>query len=181
MSKAPHKTVRLLDAYTAFHKNELPPISPRTRNKDMNQRYGGTFSPNKYSKNFPGKRLYPEPKPKTTLDSEKEDKTGILTILKETKNEIVDQIKELYSEKDPELFLQYAKSVSNLHPKLYVFDLYPTKPPEPGNSESPQNNSETTSIASTKLQTKVAQKYLRRIKDRFKQVREYVYSCIEQS
>lgn len=65
----------------------------------------------------------------TTLDEAVEDKTGILTILKETKNEIKEQIKELYDEEDPELFLQYAKTVSNYNPKLYVFDLYPTKVP----------------------------------------------------
>lgn len=68
-------------------------------------------------------------KPMTTLDEAVEDKTGILTILKETKNEIKEQIKELYDEEDPELFLQYAKTVSNYNPKLYVFDLYPTKVP----------------------------------------------------
>jgi len=47
-----------------------------------------------------------------TLDNVNEDKTGIVTILKETKNEIVEQINELYNEEDPELFLQYAKTVS---------------------------------------------------------------------
>ena len=45
----------------------------------------------------------------------KEDKTGILTILKETKKEIVDQIAELYHEGDPELFLQYANKVANFN------------------------------------------------------------------
>jgi hypothetical protein len=71
-----------------------------------------TFSPSKYSQNFPGKHLYPVPKNEDKLENINEDKTGILTILKETKNEIVDQINELYNEGDPELFLQYAKTVS---------------------------------------------------------------------
>ena len=71
-----------------------------------------TLSPSKHVQDFPGKHLYPIPKPEDTLENINKDKTGILTILKETKNEIVDQINELYNEGDPELFLQYAKTVS---------------------------------------------------------------------
>lgn len=52
------KSVRIFEAYNAFNKNEFPPIlSPKTKNKT--DRYG-TFSPQKYPKNYPGKRLFPE-------------------------------------------------------------------------------------------------------------------------
>ena len=97
----------------------------------------------------------------------KEDKTGILTILKETKNEIKDQIKELYDEGDPELFLQYAKTVSNYHPKLYVFDLFPTKPPKEAIEAARKGDSfETESFMSSKFPEKLSKKYLKRIKEK---------------
>ena len=61
MSK-PLKTVRIKDVNDK--KDKLPPISPNSRNRNLRpSRLGKTLSPNKYSNNFPGKRLYPEPKP----------------------------------------------------------------------------------------------------------------------
>lgn len=169
MSKPAYKTSRLLDAYETYHKNELPPISPRTRNKGgLTDRLGGTLSPQKYMTHFPGKHLYPGVKPKGTLEDIKEDKTGILTILKDTKHEIVDQINELYKEGDPELFLQYAKTVSSQHPKLYLFDLYPTKPMEhPGAADA--QDSDATSMMSAKVPQKLSKKYLTQIKKKYKQ------------
>lgn len=83
----------------------------------------------------------------------------------------MEQIKELHNEGDPELFLQYAKTVSKNHPKLYVFDLYQTKPPEA--PEEHMGESDTSSFPSTKKETKIAQKFLKRIKQKFKQVMIY--------
>ncbi|CAI2359355.1 unnamed protein product [Moneuplotes crassus] len=149
----------------------LPPISPRTksRNEHSLDKKGKTMSPRKYPNNFPGKRLYPEPKPQSTLEDNTDDKTGILKILQQTKDEIKKQIQELYDEGDPELFLQYAKTVSNYNPKLYVFDLYPTKPPKEIVEAARRDviSDSDSFVSSNRIPTKLSKKYLQKIKDRF--------------
>jgi len=122
MSKIHRNSVRRIDPQSPLKKGSLPPISPQSRNS-VDHKFYSTLSPSRFprptksmattqSSYVPNKRLYSESKNKMTLDNVNEDKTGIVTILKETKNEIVEQINELYNEEDPELFLQYAKTVS---------------------------------------------------------------------
>lgn len=123
---------------------------------------------------------------------DEDDKTGIFTILKETKKEIIDQINELYREGDPELFFQYAKKVAKFNrynPQFYnlmnIFDrnlpIRPHKKPEivSSHSESSLTSSFAPDINNQKF-TKDDLMYLKRIFNEDKKVsNKYRYDLLK--
>ena len=109
---------------------------------------------------------------------ETNDKTGIFTILRETKKEIIDQINELYNEGDPELFFQYAKKVAKFNRynptyfnKLNVFDRDLPIQKSEKKAKSKTHRTETSMSSSIKTETANSPKFtrtdLKKLKQKF--------------